>query len=181
MAPVQFAALVLACASSLCVAKRASGSGNDQAHLQTLPENHQQLVHTQASMAELSDNSTHLNADWDLYCKVGSAGLNAICIAEGADCAAGTWQFQGKTDLTGKFGTSQCLKNPPLLNYGKASCNSVSADGKTTYVFACDLCFANTSMCFHWMVWVSVVVALMLFLCCVFTCMCWSYCCKRRE
>eukprot|EP00930_Biecheleria_cincta_P009134 TRINITY_DN110795_c0_g1_i1.p1 TRINITY_DN110795_c0_g1~~TRINITY_DN110795_c0_g1_i1.p1 ORF type:complete len:188 (-),score=22.28 TRINITY_DN110795_c0_g1_i1:165-662(-) len=163
---MHLAALLLTSASFLCEAAR----------IQAAPNDHQQPVQTRASLAEFSANNTQSAASgWDLYCNVGSAGLNLECAAKGADCAAGTWNFKGSGDLAGKIGQVQCLKNPPLLAYGKPTCNKLEADDRTTYVYACDLCFASTSMCFHWMVWVSVLLALMLFCCCGVACCC----CKR--
>jgi hypothetical protein len=89
------------------------------------------------------------------------------------DCVAGVFSTKGKNKKKTQSQWVQCFDNPPLLTYGAPTCEKSVADDKTTYVLACNLCIAHTSVCLHWFWWALGLVAL--FLCCC--CFCVGICC----
>jgi hypothetical protein len=89
------------------------------------------------------------------------------------DCVAGVFSTQGKKKKKAETQWVQCFDNPPFLTYGEPTCEKTAADDKTSYVLACSLCFANTSVCLHWIWWALGVVVLSLCCCCF----CLGICC----
>merc|ERR1712194_576001 len=118
--------------------------------------------------ASLDSEKASLDSELGL-CHTAYLGLKEDCMVgkETADCTAGTWTFSSGADLIGeKSSHTQCLTNYPLVSWGDATCDKFEKDGETTYVLACPLCFANTSTCAHWGVWVGSLAGLCLFLFC---------------
>lgn len=116
-------------------------------------------------------------------CRTAQEGLKKACMVGGktADCAAGTWMFSSNEDLNGtKSSHASCSTNFPMVSWGEPTCAPYEEDGKVFYSVACDLCFANTSVCAHWWYWASYIIgSVLLCCCCCFCSVC--FCCRRRK